>query len=167
MILFINLFNQQNKPLINDMLIWSSRDSTRSEWNPCIPPFLIRPHLWGGEEIHTQLGFLQFEELGALSFILRRCLFYDSKRSIGEVLFLKSFLLEWNAWKNLEWFWCWIKVKSGAKRELFLFMPLFLRAKNWCVKKFSPSERNFFVHVRLLKAVFWDFWCLWGLVMLL
>ena len=93
---------------------------------------LIEPH------------FLQFKEFelywGAV-------FFYDSKRSIGEVLFImtrrgvleKSFFNQfywsefwsgkWNAWKNLEWFWGWTKVKSGAKREWFLFTPLFLRER--------------------------------------
>ena len=52
---------------------------------------------------------------------------------------------KWNAWKNLEWFWCRTKVKSGAKKEWFLFIPLFLRERNWCVKNFFPSERNFFL----------------------
>ena len=45
-------------------------------------------------------------------------------------------------------------MKSGAEREWFLFIPLFLREREIDVKKFSLSERNFFVHVRLLKAVF-------------
>ena len=33
---------------------------------------------------------------------------------------------------------------------------VFERAINWYVKKFSLSERNFFVHVRHFKAVFYD-----------
>ena len=58
--------------------------------------------------------------------------FYDSKRSIGEVLFLNQFYWsdfwsgKWNAWKN---FLGWTKVKSGAKSERFLFIPLFLRER--------------------------------------
>ena len=59
--------------------------------------------------------------------------------------------------------------KSGAKSEwLFVHTAVFERARNWCMKKFSLSERNFFVHVRLLKAVFFcNFSCLWGLIMIL
>ena len=34
---------------------------------------------------------------------------------------------KWNTWKNLEWFVCWTKVKSGAKRECLLFISLFSR----------------------------------------
>ena len=35
------------------------------------------------------------------------------------------------------------KMKSGAKRERFLLIPLFLREREIDVKKFSPSERIF------------------------
>ena len=87
-----------------------------------------------------------------LSVAILRCswFFYnsDSKRSIGEVLFLNQFYWsdfwsgKWNAWKNLEWFWGWTKVKSGAKREWFLFISLFLREREIDVWKlfFSASE---------------------------
>ena len=115
------------------------------------------------------LSFLRLEEEYWFSYG-----FYDSKRSIGEVLFFNQFYWseflsgKWNAWKNLEWFGCWTKVKSGAKREwFFVHTAVFERARNWCVKKFSLSERNFFVHVRLLKAVFCNFSGLWGLIMIL
>ena len=40
------------------------------------------------------------------------------------------------------------------KRVVFVHTSVCERARNWCVKKFSRSERKFFVHVRLLKAVF-------------
>ena len=45
-------------------------------------------------------------------------------------------------------------MKSGAKREWFLFIRLFLRQREVDVKKFFLSERNFFVHVRLFKSSF-------------
>ena len=38
----------------------------------------------------------------------------------------------------------------AERKEWFLFIPLFLREREIDVK----SERNFFVHVRFLKAVF-------------
>ena len=87
--------------------------------------------------------------IGALSF-------YDWKRSpfFNQFYWSDFWSGKWNAWKKLEWFWCWTKVKSGAKREVFVHTAVFERARNWCVKKFSLSERNFFVHVRHFKAVF-------------
>ena len=57
--------------------------------------------------------------------------------------------------------------ERSKKRVVFVHAAVFERARNWCVKKFSPNERNFFVHVRLLKAVLCNFWCLWGLIMIL
>ena len=65
-----------------------------------------------------------------------RCLFfYDSKRSIGEVLFLINFIgvifEAGNETREKIWsdFGAEKKVKSGAKREWFLFIPLFLRER--------------------------------------
>ena len=95
--------------------------------------------------------------IGALSF-------YDSKRSIGEVLFLKSILLEWflkREMKHVKKFGVILVLNKSEewseKRVVFVHIAVFERAKNWCVKKFSLSERNFFVHVRHLKAVFATF----------
>ena len=57
--------------------------------------------------------------IGALSF------FYDSKRSIGEVLFFNQFYWsefwsgKWNAWKNLEWFSAEQKRKAERKESGF------------------------------------------------
>ena len=90
------------------------------------------------------------------------CLF-TTRRGVLEKSFFNQFYWcdiwsgKWNAWKNLEWFWRWTKVKSGAKREWFLFIPLFLRERQIDVKKFSLSERNFLVHVRHFKAVYFSF----------
>ena len=55
--------------------------------------------------------------------------------------------------------------ERSEKRVVFVHTAVFERARNWCVKKFSLSERNFFVHVRHFKAVFfiyfgWEVW-LW------
>ena len=64
----------------------------------------------------------------------------------------------------------WLLNKSeerSEKRVVFLFIPLFLREREIDVWKNFVSERNFFVHVRLLKAVFCNFSCLWGLNMIL
>ena len=45
-----------------------------------------------------------------------------------------------------EWFWWWTKVKSGAKREWFLFIPLFLREREIDVcKNFLRASEIFFV----------------------
>ena len=89
--------------------------------------FLLRPH-----DVTTTSNL--FFTIQRIWIVLGCCLFYDSKRSIGEVLFLINFWSKfwsgkWNAWKNLEWFWCWTKVKSRAKRECFLFTLLFLRER--------------------------------------
>ena len=46
------------------------------------------------------------------------------------------------------------KSEEWSKRGWFLFIPLFLREREIDVKKFSLSERNFFVHVRLSKQFF-------------
>ena len=75
---------------------------------------------------------------------------------------------KWNAWKNLEWFGCWTKVKSGAKREWFFcsYRCFWESEKLMCEKIFSERAK-FFVHMRLLKAVFCNFSCLWGLIMIL
>ena len=59
--------------------------------------------------------------------------------------------------------------KSGErsdKRVVFVHAAVFERARN-CVKKFSLSERNFFVHMRHFKAVFFLLYWLTGLVMIL
>ena len=98
--------------------------------------------------------------------------FYDSKRTIGEVLFTtrrgvleKSFFNQfywsdffsgkWNAWNILEWLWCWTKVKSGAKREWFLFIPLFLREREIDVWKiFLWASEIFLITCGILKQFF-------------
>ena len=46
------------------------------------------------------------------------------------------------------------KWRAEQNRVVFVHIAVFERARNWCVKKLSLSERNIFVHVRLLKAVF-------------
>ena len=94
--------------------------------------------------------------IGALSF------YYDSKRSIGEVhfttrrgvleksFFLIAILLEWFLKREMK------RVKKtgvllvmdkseerSEKRVVFVHTAVFERAKNWCVKKFSLSERIF------------------------
>ena len=93
--------------------------------------------------------------------VLGRCLFYDSKRSIGEVLFFNQFYWsdfwsgKWKAWNNLEWFWRWIKVKSGAKREWFLFILLFLREREIDVwKNFLQESEIFLITYDILKKFF-------------
>ena len=43
--------------------------------------------------------------------------------------------------------------ERSEKRMVFVHTAVFERAKIWCVKKLSLSERSFFAHVRLLKAV--------------
>ena len=47
--------------------------------------------------------------------------------------------------------------EQSEKRVVFVHTTVFERSRNCCVKKFFLSERNFFVHVRLLKAVFCNF----------
>ena len=73
--------------------------------------------------------------------------FYDSKRNIGEVLFLNQFYWsiygsgKWNTWKNLEWCCCWTKWRVEWKYSGFLFISLFSRDREmelW--KKNSVSE---------------------------
>ena len=44
--------------------------------------------------------------------------------------------------------------ERNEKRVVFVLTAVFERARNCCVKKFSLSERNFFVHVWHFKAVF-------------
>ena len=101
--------------------------------------------------------------------------FYDSKRSIGEVLFTtrrgvleKSFFLInfigviFEAGNETpEKIWSDIGAEKSeersGKRVVFVHTAVFERARKWCVKKFSLSERNFFVHVRHFKAVFFIF----------
>ena len=128
-------------------------------------------------------GALGFFTIQRIWIVLGRCLFYDSKRSIGEVLFFNQFYWseiwsgKWNAWKNLEWFGCWTKVKSGAKREwFFVHTAVFETARNWCVNKFSLSERIFFCSRAAFKSSFfaillvyevWLWYCIgFGLVLI-
>ena len=106
--------------------------------------------------------------------VLGRCLF-TTRRGVLEKSFFKSIWLEW----FLKWEIKRVVKKIGVllvlnkseerseKRVVFVHTAVFERAKNWCAKKFSISEQNFFVHVRHLKAVFCNFWGLWGLVMIL
>ena len=44
--------------------------------------------------------------------------------------------------------------ERSEKRVVIVHTAVFERARKYCVKKFSLSEQNFFVHVRLLKAGF-------------
>ena len=44
--------------------------------------------------------------------------------------------------------------ERSEKTVVFVHTAVFEREREIDVKKFSLSERNFFVHVRLLKAVF-------------
>ena len=44
--------------------------------------------------------------------------------------------------------------ERSEKRVVFVHTAVFERVRNCCAKKFSLSERNFFVHVRHFKAVF-------------
>ena len=44
--------------------------------------------------------------------------------------------------------------ERSEKRVDFVHTAVFDRARNWCVKKFSLSERIYFVHVRHFRAVF-------------
>ena len=48
-------------------------------------------------------------------------------------------------------------MKSGAKREWFLFISLFSREREIEVRKKILRERNLFVHVRHFKADFFIF----------
>ena len=46
-------------------------------------------------------------------------------------------------------------MKSGAKREWFLFIPLFLReSEKLMCEKILSKRANFFVHVRLFESSF-------------
>ena len=113
------------------------------------------------EEYWFSLGFYNSKSLnciGTLSF------FYDSKRSIGEDLFFKSILLEWflkREMKRVKKFGVILVLNKSEERSekkvVFVHTAVFERARNWCVQKFSPSERNFFVHVRILKQFFFHF----------
>ena len=61
----------------------------------------------------------------------------------------------WNAWKFLEWFGCWAKLKSAAKKEWFFVHSAILeRARNWEVKKFSVIEQNFVFTYGFLQLFF-------------
>ena len=106
------------------------------------------------------IGALSFFTIQRIWIVLGRYL-YDSTRSIGEVLFLNQFYSSdfWSgklsAWKNFEWFWSWVKVKSEAKKMLFSYRCFWESEKLRCEKIFS-KRRNFFVHVRLLKEFFWQ-----------
>ena len=63
--------------------------------------------------------------IGALSFLRLEEEYWRSPFFNQLEWFLKR---EMKRVKN-EWIWCWTKVKSGAKREWFLFIPLFLRER--------------------------------------
>ena len=89
--------------------------------------------------------------IGALSF-------YDSKRSIGEVLFFNQFYWsdfwsgKWNLRKKLEWFWCWIKVKSGASG--FCLYRCFWESEKLMCKKIFSKRAKFLFTCGILKQFF-------------
>ena len=92
--------------------------------------------------------------IGALSFLRLEEEYWRSS-------FFKSILLEWflkRETKRVKKFGVIFVLNKSEERSenrvVFVHTVVFERARNWCVKKFSLSERNFFVHVRLLKAVF-------------
>ena len=72
--------------------------------------------------------------IGALSF-------YDSKRIIGEVLFFNQFFWsdfwsgKWNAWKIWSDFGAEQTWRTERKESGFLFIPLFLREREYYVWK--------------------------------
>ena len=62
---------------------------------------------------------------------------------------------KWNACKSLEWFWCWTKVNSGAKREWFCSYRCFWESeKLMCEKIFSKRAKFFFCSHAAFKSSF-------------
>ena len=110
--------------------------------------------------------------------VLGRCLFYDSKRSIGFLSdlrleeeywrspFFKSILLEWflkREMKRVKKFGVILVLNKSEerseKRVVFVHTTVFERARNWCVKNFSLSERIFLFTCGILKQFFFHlFW---------
>ena len=72
---------------------------------------------------------------------------------------------KWNAWKNLD-FGAEQKWRAERKESGFCSYRCFERARNWCVKKFSLSERILFT-CGILKQFFFHLFWLRGLVTIL
>ena len=91
---------------------------------------------WSKKPVWTKIHFLASNFLFRCgNFALIFTVFTTRRWVFEKSFFLINFIGvilwsgKWNAWKNLDWFWGWTKVKSGAKREWFLFIPLFLRER--------------------------------------
>ena len=100
--------------------------------------------------------FLQFKEFE----LYWGAVFFTTRRGVLEKSFFINFWSEfwsgkWNAWKNLEWFWRWTKVKSRAKRVVFVHTAVFERARNWCAVK--KGWLWFCFNFRLVSVVVWRF----------
>ena len=116
------------------------------------------------------LLFLQFKEFE----LYCGAVFLRLEEEYWRSPFFKSILLDWflkREMKRVKKFGVILVLnkseEQNKKSVVFVHTAVFERARNWCVKKFSLSERNFFINARLLKAVFCNFWWLWGLIMIL
>ena len=85
-------------------------------------------------ELYVRTCLAMFFTFQRIWIVLGRCLF-TTRRGVLEKSFFNQIYWsdfwsgKWNPRKKLEWFWCWTKVKSGGKREWFLFIPRFLRER--------------------------------------
>ena len=131
-------------PLYNEIIEYS--DGT---W-PSIEFFL---NSW--ETIAEVIISFLFFAIQKIWIVLGRCLFITTRRGVLEKIIgvnFEAWILKWNVWKILEWFECWTKWKSGAKRELENSY-LFSGTKTSRCAKNSVSEQNFLFTCGFLKQL--------------
>ena len=94
--------------------------------------------------------FLQFKEFE----LYWGAVFFTTGRGVLEKSFFNQFYCDfwsgkWNAWKNLEWFWRWTKVKSQNLAICQLCFSLF---QFWCASSASTAAifRQSTSYVRVL-----------------
>ena len=106
--------------------------------------------------------------------VLGRCLFYDSKRSIGEVPFLINFIgvifEAGNETREKIWsdFGAEQKLRAERKESGFCSYRCFWESEKLMCEKILSKRANFFCSRAAFKSSFFcNFWWLWGLIMIL
>ena len=157
-----------------------SRSQRYKNWNVCLV-FFATNSPFKGSPIKSRVSsffnlfFLTVLCLWVLFLRLEEALLFSvfmTRRRVLEKSFFNHFLTKcwsrsWKAWKILEWFGCWTKLNSGAKKRVrFLFILLFSRERKIEMWKKFCKRANFSVHLQLFKTVFIYFFCLIILVMI-
>ena len=144
-----------------------SRSQRYKNWNLCLVFFATNSPFKGSPiksrvSSFLNLFFLTVLCLWVLFLRLEEALWFSvfmTRRRVLEKSFFNHFLTKcwsrsWKVWKILEWFGCWTKLNSGAKRECVFFILLFSRDWENEMRKNFCKRANFSVHLQLFKTVF-------------